>query len=63
MVKLFGSYAAFEPDGNLRARLDPKPLVARMGEVRHANAKIIVLEGIKLSLMVLLDLDPVEAIW
>jgi hypothetical protein len=34
-----------------------------MGEVRHANAKIIVLEGIKLSLMVLLDLDPVGAIW
>jgi hypothetical protein len=34
-----------------------------MEEGRHANAKIIVLEGIKLSFMVFLDLDPVGAIW
>jgi hypothetical protein len=37
--------------------------VARRGERRHANAKIIVLKEIELIFMVLLDLDPVGAIW
>jgi len=45
--------------GSIRSRS-----VARMGEgKRHANAKIIVLEGINLSLMVYLDLDLGWAIW
>jgi len=33
-----------------------------MGKGRQANAKIIMLKRIKLDFMVLLDLDPVEAI-
>jgi hypothetical protein len=44
--------------GSIRSRS-----VARRGEERHANAKIIVLEGINLSLMVFLNLDPIGAIW